>query len=234
MKKIIIVLSLIIITFTITENCSKIKNKVTENTISTSSTQELNSEPIFTSQRLPNYIYEKMLGKSIPLEYKNSVNINSLSYLQISYIGFDNESHIGEMVVNSKISDDVLEIFKELYSIKYPIERINLIDDYNADDELSMSNNNTSCFCYRLISGTNRPSNHAKGTAIDINPLYNPFVTNVRISPQSGAIYADRNINCKYQISKNDELYKIFIKHGWSWGGNWSKSKDYQHFEKQE
>lgn len=70
------------------------------------------------------------------------------------------------------------------------------------------------------------------GTAIDINPLYNPCVTNTRITPVSGSIYADRNINCIYQINKNDELYKIFIKYGWSWGGNWSKSKDYQHFEK--
>lgn len=33
-------------------------------------------------------------------------------------------------------------------------------------------------------------------------------------------------------IDKNDPLYKIFMKHGWSWGGNWSNKKDYQHFEK--
>lgn len=70
------------------------------------------------------------------------------------------------------------------------------------------------------------------GTAIDINPLYNPYVTNNGISPVSGTLYADRNIDCKYQINQNDALYKIFINHGWSWGGNWSKSKDYQHFEK--
>lgn len=70
------------------------------------------------------------------------------------------------------------------------------------------------------------------GTAIDINPLYNPFVTNSGISPVAGALYADRNLNCEYQINNDDALYKIFTSHGWSWGGNWSKSKDYQHFEK--
>ena len=66
------------------------------------------------------------------------------------------------MIVNSKIADEVLEIFKELYDIEYQIEKIKLIDEYNADDELSMSDNNTSCFCYRVVAGTSTLSNHAK------------------------------------------------------------------------
>lgn len=71
------------------------------------------------------------------------------------------------------------------------------------------------------------------GTAIDINPLYNPYVVNGDISPSAGKIYANRDLNNRYQININDDLYKIFIKHGWSWGGSWSNKKDYQHFEKQ-
>lgn len=70
------------------------------------------------------------------------------------------------------------------------------------------------------------------GTAIDINPLYNPYVANSNIKPSVGKMYANRNVNNKYQISTNDDLYKIFIKHGWTWGGSWSSKKDYQHFEK--
>lgn len=118
-------------------------------------------DTIFSVQEIPNEIYEKMLGKSIPIKYKDSININSLSYLQISYFGFDNKPHAGEMIVNSKIADEVLQIFKELYEIKYPIEKIKLIDEYDADDELSMSDNNTSSFCYRAISKTGKLSNHA-------------------------------------------------------------------------
>lgn len=117
---------------------------------------------MFKSQEIPIEIYEKMLGKSIPLEYKENIDIKSLSYLKVSYFGFDNKTHIGEIIVNAKLADEVLEIFKELYEIKYPIEKIKLIDEYDANDELSMSDNNTSCFCYRLVSGTNRFSNHAK------------------------------------------------------------------------
>lgn len=118
--------------------------------------------PNFTSQEISPSIYQKMLGNSIPLKDKDSVNLSSLRLLKLSYYGFDGKVYQGEMVVNSKLANDVLEIFKELYNIRYPIEKIRLIDEYNADDELSMSDNNTSCFCYRKIAGTSVISNHAK------------------------------------------------------------------------
>jgi peptidoglycan L-alanyl-D-glutamate endopeptidase CwlK len=34
------------------------------------------------------------------------------------------------------------------------------------------------------------------------------------------------------KISDWDECVKIFAKHGWSWGGNWSSFKDMPHFDK--
>lgn len=117
--------------------------------------------PIFTYSNIPDNIYKKMLGNSIPFEYKNKVDISNLSYLKISYYGFDNTTHVGEMIVNSKVSSEVLDIFRELYNIKYPIEKIKLIDEYGANDELSMSDNNTSCFCYRVVAETNVLSNHS-------------------------------------------------------------------------
>lgn len=166
------------------------------------------------------------------LKDKAEINIKDYSYLQISYYGFDNKTHIGEMIVNRKVVNDVLSIFKELYDIRYPIEKIKLIDEYGGDDELSMEDNNTSCFCYRKVQGTKSLSNHAKGMAIDINPLYNPYIEGENISPASAVAYADRSLKQKYQISKNDDIYKIFAKYGWSWGGDWKSKKDYQHFEK--
>lgn len=231
-KLIIFVVVLSGITF-INQEISKFNINITESIKNIiNNTQLTNKEPVFSSQKIPNYIYENMLGKSIPLESKDNVDISSLAYLQVSYFDFNNKSNIGEIIVNSKLADDVLKIFKELYEIKYPLEKIKLIDEYNGNDELSMSDNNTCSFCYRVVSGTNKLSKHANGTAIDINPLYNPYVKQNCISPVSGKLYANRNINNKYQIDKSDELYKIFIKHGWSWGGDWSNKKDYQHFEK--
>lgn len=34
------------------------------------------------------------------------------------------------------------------------------------------------------------------------------------------------------KIADWDECVKIFAKHGWSWGGNWSSFKDMPHFDK--
>ena len=141
-----------------------------------------------------------------------------------------------ELICNEAIAQDLLEIFRELYKAKYKIERISLIDNYGADDTRSMEANNTSCFSFRFMTGsTTRISKHGMGLAIDINPLYNPYVKGNKIDPPSGARYAknrDKRKDIPMKIDRNDLCYKLFIKHGFKWGGAWKSSKDYQHFEK--
>ena len=188
-------------------------------------------EPIFSYSEISTDIKNKMLGSSMP---KNEpISFDDLSYLKLTYYGFDEKTHIGEMIVNKDVAEEVVEIFKELYMEKYPIEKIKLIDEYNASDELSMKDNNSSSFCYRTVSGTDVISNHGKGVAIDINPLYNPHVntsTN-KVSPDTAYDYVNRNTVVKGMIVKGDACDNAFIKRGWSWGGNW-RNPDYQHFEK--
>lgn len=206
------------------------QNEDTDISNVTSSQPISDSLPVFSSQDIPDDIYQRMLGKSIPIEYKSRVDLSSLSYLRLSYIGFDNETHIGEMIVNKNLSEDVISIFREVYIIGYHIEKMRLIDEYDANDEVSMTDNNTSCFCYRVISGSSTLSNHAKGCAIDINPLYNPYVSRNTVLPVSSAHYVDRSKNFNYKISKGDELYKIFISRGWSWGRRLEKFKRFPTF----
>ena len=59
--------------------------------------------------------------------------------------------------------EDLLDIFQKLYAANYPIEKIRLVDEYNADDETSMRDNNSSCFNFRFISHTTRVSKHGLG-----------------------------------------------------------------------
>ena len=141
------------------------------------------------------------------------------------------------MVCNKAIANDLLEIFRELYRQKYPIQRIRLIDDYEADDERSMRDNNTSCFCYRRVSGTARLSKHATGMAVDINTLYNPYVRTGKggrriVEPATATKYVDRHQSFPYKIVKGDLLHRLFLQHGFKWGGSWRTMKDWQHFEK--
>ena len=121
----------------------KIKNEKNSISLVQKNTQ---IESVFISSDIPQNIYEKMIGNSIPENSVENVDISKLSYLKIAYWGFDDKSHIGEMIVNKVVAQEVLDIFKEVYEKKYPIEKIKLIDEYGADDEKSMEDNNTSAF----------------------------------------------------------------------------------------
>ena len=147
-----------------------------------------------------------------------------LRYLLVLHKDKDGNTHQGEMVVHKLIAEDVMEIFEKLYDAGYPIERMVLPDNYLADDELMMRDNNSSCFNFRLISHTNIVSKHGLGMAVDINALYNPYhkiVTNGDgtrtevIEPATGRPYLDRTKDFDYKIEKGDFPDRV----------------DYQHFE---
>lgn len=188
----------------------------------------------FFSEEISPAVFERMENRSF--DEGSVTEINDLRYVRVLHVGFDGEIYIGELVVNQLIADEIVEIFKELFDARYPIEQIVLVDDFDADDNKSMEANNTSCFNYRFVEGTTKLSNHAYGMAIDINPLYNPYIREVDgetvIVPENGVEYADRMLECEYYIQKNDVLYHAFIKRGFTWGGEWESSKDYQHFQK--
>ena len=106
------------------------------------------------------------------------------------------------------------------------------INNYNCNDDLSMQDNNTSAFNYRMVRGSRKLSDHSYGRAIDLNPLLNPFVTRKKVYPENGRKYTDREIHVEGMIQKNDCVVQEFKSRGWQWGGDWKYSKDYQHFYK--
>ena len=163
-----------------------------------------------------------------------------LRYLLVLHKDKDGNTHQGEMVVHKLIAEDVLEIFEQLYDAGYPIERMVLPDNYMADDEIMMRDNNSSSCNFRFISHTDKISKHVLGMAVDINTLYNPYhktVTNDDgsteevIEPATGKPYLDRSKDFDYKIEKGDLCYKLFTEKGFEWGGDWTDRKDYQHFE---
>ena len=192
------------------------------------------SDDAFYAIPIPDEIFAKMQGKS----YKDDCTIprDDLRYIHVLHKNIEGETLEGEMVCSKLIAEDLLEIFRELYEQSYPIEKMRLIDEYDANDELSMTDNNSSCFNYRTISHTNKISKHGLGIAVDINTLYNPYTKVVDgeriIEPAAGAPYLDRDADFPYKIERGDLCYNLFISHGFEWGGDWPDRKDYQHFEK--
>lgn len=178
-------------------------------------------------------IFEKINGKS----YKNdcTVLLSDLRYIHVLHWNFLGKESEGELICSKKIAEKLIFIFKELYKSRYQIEKIRLIDEYGADDELSMRDNNSSCFNFRFISHTKKVSKHGLGLAVDINPLYNPYTKKIGgkniVEPLTGAFYIDRSQNFNHKIDHNDLCYKLFTSQGFDWGGDWDGVKDYQHFE---
>ncbi len=184
-------------------------------------------------------VFARINGKS----YRDNPNIRleDLRYLRILHYNFDHEIQSGEMIVNRRIADDVLNVFRELFDAEYEIQSVFLVDNYwtwngTSTDTASIDVNNTSAFNYREATGSNHLSNHAYGLAIDINPQQNPYVWysggRLRYAHDNAAPYVDRTVDDPHVIKKDDVCYSIFIKYGFTWGGNWKSPIDYQHFEK--
>jgi hypothetical protein len=179
---------------------------------------------------IPPHIVQKMWGKS----YKEGcpIPISDLAYVEVTHYNMEGEICRGELVVHKKIAQQTMEIFQDIFKARFPIEKMRLIDEYNADDDRSMEDNNSSAFCFR--PNTNRPnvvSNHGLGLAIDLNTRLNPFVKGDKIAPSNARQFADRSLKMQGMIQSGDAVVTAFKKRGFTWGGDWTSLKDYQHFE---
>ena len=188
----------------------------------------------FTINPIDDATFARMKGKS----YKNECTIprSELRYIKALHITQEGKITLGEMVVNRLIASDIVAILRELFKAQYPIERMVLVDEYNADDEASMRANNSSAFNYRHTPGGTRLSAHSRGMAVDINPLYNPYVKQypgrVYVAPATATKFVNRNGAFPYKIERNDICCRLFLQYGFEWGGDYKSIKDYQHFEK--
>jgi hypothetical protein len=202
----------------------------------TESTENMENEEIieesFYYTEITDEIKDRIVGKSYPSDVKNAkIGFEELNYLHILYYDFENEVQEGEIICNKAIRDDLLEVFQELYEAKYQLCSVRLVDDFDANDEMSMEANNTSCFNYREIRDTGVLSRHGLGLAIDINPLNNPCVIGDSYEPLTAGEFVDRSKDFDHKIDEDDLAYKLLTEHGFFWGGSWKSVKDYQHFE---
>lgn len=157
----------------------------------------------------------------------------ALRRVDLDYRGFDGQTHRGQLVVHEELTDEVIEAFAELYRLNFPIERMRTVEVYpQADDELSMRDNNTSAFNCRDIPGTGQWSYHAYGRAIDINPRLNPFIDRRGdYQPANAGPWTDRDRTEPGMLHDGDPAVRVFTERGWTWGGHWRTPLDYQHFE---
>jgi len=181
---------------------------------------------------IPDDVWSYMQGRSWHAG-RGCPQRTDLALLRIPYRDFEGRRQIGPMIVAKKVANKVATIFQEIYdSGAFRIYRIALVDDYGGDDDQSIAANNTSGFNCRATEGGG-VSQHAFGLAIDINPVQNPYVAHGVTEPEAGKAYdapEKRHPGMVGVIVKGYVVYKAFAKRGWRWGGEWARSRDYQHF----
>lgn len=171
--------------------------------------------------------------ENVPSSWREGcpVHFSDLRLVTVSHWGFDGALHDGQLVVHHDVAVAVVGIFYTLYNSRFPIERMQPVDVYGADDNASMAANNTSAFNCRSVTG--QPgvwSEHSYGRAIDINPVQNPYVRGGTVLPPAGSAYLNRSSSAQGLIKAGGPAVVAFAAAGWGWGGNWSSIKDYQHF----
>lgn len=170
-------------------------------------------------------------------------DFRDLRLLLVPYKDFTGARHVGKMIVHRTVAERVLNIFEALYKADFKIARMELISDrkYRGNDNRSMAANNTSAFNCRKTTGGSRLSEHAKGWAIDINPVQNPYVTRrgtvlpresrrKRLATERDRQARNRTIGLIIRRLNGPRVVKIFEENGFKWGGDWRSIKDYQHF----
>ncbi len=158
------------------------------------------------------------------------VTVEELAYVTVSHWGFDQRFHTGEILVNTQVAEDVVEVFRRLHEIRFPIEEMRVIRLEEIDAHPTGDWNDTTSFVCRPAVGSGNWSNHAYGLAIDVNPFHNPYLKGDLVLPELASAYLDRADQRPGMIVDGDEVVQAFAEVGWSWGGNWNSLKDWMHF----
>lgn len=158
------------------------------------------------------------------------VGTKDLAWLRLTYWGFDDARHSGELLVNASVADQLVRVFSRLYASRFPIESMGIATHRDLDAPPTGDGNVTESFSCRPVRGSSEYSQHAYGLAVDLNPFQNPYHKGDVVLPELASAYLDRDWARPGMITPDEPAVRAFAAIGWKWGGDWSSLKDYQHF----
>lgn len=141
----------------------------------------------------------------------------------------DGSRRRGVLIVHREVVGDVATLVRAAHGTRFPIAQARPVDDFGGDDDASMAADNSSAFNCRRVAGTTTWSQHAYGTAVDLNPVRNPSVRDGRVDPPTGAAYTDRSDVRPGMLVEGGAVVDAVDRLGWGWGGRWASGPDHQH-----
>ncbi len=160
------------------------------------------------------------------------VELDELRYLTVTFWGFDERPHTGELLVHASVVEDLVRVFRRLHAARFPIEEMRIVSSEELHAPPTGDGNNTTSFVCRSATGGSSWSQHAYGLAIDINPFHNPYVKRDLVLPELASAYAQRGWRRAGMITPGDVVTDSFAAIGWGWGGRWRSAKDWMHFSR--
>jgi hypothetical protein len=158
------------------------------------------------------------------------VQAADLAWVRLTFWGFDDRRHTGELLVNGSVADDLVSVFRQLYDDRFPIEEMRITTKAEQTAAPTGDGNDTGSFNCRPVRGATTYSQHAYGLAVDVNPFQNPYVKGDLVLPELAGAYTDRSWKRPGMILPSGPVVQAFASIGWTWGGTWHSLKDLQHF----
>jgi hypothetical protein len=157
------------------------------------------------------------------------VPLDDLVSIHLNYVGFDDAVHDGVLVIHRRLAKETVEIFGELFAAHFPIERMQPYEDFPIA-ESEASNDSAGFYCRPAEDNPKVFSSHAYGISVDLNPMTNPY-HDLRTGWSPAGANGDRNRSSLGLLNAQSEIVRIFMRHGWIWGGLLDPP-DYMHFGK--
>mgnify|MGYP000899867868 CR=1 FL=1 len=158
------------------------------------------------------------------------VGLDELRLVWVPHLVAEGETRMGRLILHQDHAQAVAGVFVQLHEAGFLVPSLRPAYEFGGDDDAMMRANNTSAFNCRPIAGTSTWSEHAWGHALDLNPLWNPYVRGERVDPPEGRPFVSREAGRVGTVVPGDAVVAAFGAIGWRWGGTWSRAQDYQHF----
>jgi hypothetical protein len=160
---------------------------------------------------------------------------SQLRVLSFRYVGFDSDTHVGQIVVNATVAEPLATVFAKLYRMRFPIRDAAFASTYgphpdqSGDVTASFECRNAAASPCSKSSTTRHWSMHAYGEAVDLDPRENPYVGCGMTRDRTALSYLNRSRHRPGMVTA--AVRAAFASIGWGWGGSWfGSTKDYMHF----
>lgn len=176
----------------------------------------------------------------VPYSYRPGCPVEpaELRRVSLNYWNFAGELARGDLIVRADVVDDIQYTFAQAFAAGFRIKQMVPTDAFYdegrrapaASDVAAMTAGNTSAFnCRPVVGNPTKPSAHAFGFAIDINPIQNPYILAKAVLPVGSAEFVNRWPCRMGMVCPGDVIATAWAARGWQWGARWA-FPDYQHF----